>query len=483
MSDPNGIVLHEVFGSDLDSGEEEEFRRKLASPASKNHSASRPSSSSSGLRRAPVMPDSDSEDDLPSKGASLPAASRRPIEFSDSDDDDELESLRRRPSKRQNPDYPDYDSDEGPITDHRNRASNSSSKSSKKSKKARLRRGDDRDEDGFIDDDLARKAGHDDDDIIKTEGGMHVSDEIEADPDEEEAPRSRKSLNAIERAIEDNKALRRPRRKELDPKKIESECIAFLESMMGARDADIKAYRSGKPALNKLKMLRDVELMAMKVSHREILLDNMLLAIVKAWLDPMPDGALPNVEIRSTMLQILLDIPVDSDWVERLHSSQGLGKLIHFLSMKDDIPSNRRLADKLMKRWARPVYQSNNNYHDLLDEFDRPEEGRRAPKDSVAAERKAAMETVKHFQTAQEKLQAFKHKTNEDKVLATIPRRTPFLFTALAESSASIDEKTLREMRNAKSRNKKVNRTMSTLRRANKNKSARAAKPSVNGRS
>lgn len=478
MSDPNGIVLHEVFGSDLDSGEEEELRRNLASPGGKLLSASR-----SATRKAPVMPDSDSGDDFPTKGNSSSAAPRRPIEFSDSDDDDEPESVRRRSSKSENLPYPHDFSDDERRTDVKRKRTTSGSKSGKKLKKARLRR--ERDavhEDNFIDDDLARRGGHDEDDVIRTEGGMHVSDEIEGEPEEDELPRSKKSLNAIERAIEDNKAFRRPRRKEMDPKKIEAECIAFLERMMGARDSDIKAYRSGKPALNKLKILRDVELMAMKVSHREILLDNMFLAIVKAWLDPMPDGALPNVEIRSTLLQILLDIPVDSDWVERLHSSQGLGKLIHFLSMKDNIPSNRRLADKLMKRWARPVYQSNNNYHDLLDEFDRPEEGRKAPKDSVAAERKAARETVKHFQTAQEKLQVFKHKTNEDKVLATIPRRTPFLFTALAESSASIDEKALREMRSAKSRNKKVNRTMSTLRRANKNRSARAAKPSVNGR-
>lgn len=486
MSDPNGMVLHEVFGSDLDSGEEEELRRNLSSPSKKPSSpASRGGASTSTIRRAPVMPDSDSEDDLTAKAKAEPAAARRPIEFSDSDDDDEPASTRRRSLKGENAQYADDESDEEPRKERkrdRKRSRPSSSKASRKSKKSRMRRGDD-DEPGFIDDDIARRGGEDDDDVIKTEGGMHVSDEIEDNEADDDDGRPKKPLNAIEQAIEDNKALRRPRRKELDPKKVEAEVVAFLERMMGARDADVKAYKAGKPALNKLKMLRDVELMAMKLTHREMLLDNMLLAIIKAWLDPMPDGALPNVQIRTSLLQILLDTPVDSDWVERLQSSQGLGKLIHFLSMKDDHIPNRRLADKLMKRWARPVYQSNNNYHDLLDEFDRPEEGRRAPRDGVAAERKAARETVKNFQTAQERLQSFKHKSSEEKILATVPRRTPFLFTSLAEGSASIDEKTMREMRNAKARSKKVNRTMSTLRRANKNRSARAAKPSVNGRS
>lgn len=484
MSDPNGMVLHEVFGSDLDSGEEQQLRRNLSTPSTKPSSPSSrgPASSSTTIRKMPVMPDSDSDDDLTPTPKVTEAAARRPIEFSDSDDDDEPASTRRRSAKEEDGEYADDESDDEPRKDRKRdrKRSRGSSRPGKKAKKARMRRGDEDDERSFIEDDV-RRGERNDDDVVKTEGGWHVSDEIEDNVAEEER-RPKKPMNAFEQAMEENKALRRPRSKEIDPKKVEAECIAFLERMMQARDDDVKAYRAGKPALNKLKMLRDVELMAMKVSHREQMLDNMLLAIIKAWLDPMPDGALPNVQIRGSLLQILLNIRVDDDWVERLHGSQGLGKVIHFLSIKDDHQPNRRLADKLMKRWARPVYQSNNNFHDLLDEFDRPEEGRRAPRDGIAAERKAARETVRNFQTAQERIRSFKHKASDEQILATVPRRTPFLFTALAEGSASIDEKAIREMRNAKARNKKVNRTMSTLRRANKTRSARAAKPSVNGR-
>lgn len=332
----------------------------------------------------------------------------------------------------------------------------------------------------------------DEDQITPATGGFRGDehdDGIEEggyDLEEEEAEKPKKPLTEMEKALEANKALRRPRKQELDPAKVEAECVAFLERMMAARDEDIKSYKRGKPALEKLKMLREVELMVMKVSHREQLLDNMLLAIVKAWLDPMPDGALPNVQIRTSLLTILTSMRVDDDWVERLHGSQGLGKVIHFLSRNDDHPPNKRMAEKLMMKWARPVYQSNSNFHDLLDEFDRPDGGRKAPKDGVASERRAAMETVRHFKTTQERIRSFKSKTGnergDEQVLATVPRRTPFLFTTIAEGSTSVDEKQMREIRSAKARNKKVNRTMSTLRRANKNRSARAAKPSLNGR-
>lgn len=305
------------------------------------------------------------------------------------------------------------------------------------------------------------------------------------DDEEEEPAKPEKPKTEFQKALEANKAMRRPRRKDADPAKVESECVLFLEKMMKVRDDDIKAYRSGKPALNKLMMIRDVELMCMKVSHREQLMDNMLLAIIKAWLDPMPDGALPNVDIRTSLLTILSDMKVDADWVERLESSQGLGRVIHFLSCKDPHEPNKRLASKLMMRWARPVYQSNANYHDLLNEFDKPDEGHRAPKEGLASDRKAAMHSLKHIKASEERRNSFKTTpTGKDKkqILAAVPRPAPMLYTRLVESDTTLDPKTIRESRNNKARTRKVNRTMFNLRRLNKRNSARAAKPSVNGR-
>jgi len=200
----------------------------------------------------------------------------------------------------------------------------------------------------------------------------------------------------------------------------------------------------------------------------------------------MPDGALPNVQIRTSLLEILSDIPVDADWVERLESSQGLGRVIHFLSVNEDYAPNKRIAEKLLSKWSRPVYQSNANFQDLLQEFEKPEEGHRAPKDGIASERRAALETVRHFKTTQEKIKSFKSKTgkgNDEQILASVPRPTPFLYHAMAaENTGGLDEKTIRELRAAKARKQKVNKTLSTLRKTNKNQSARAAKPSVNGR-
>lgn len=498
------MVLQEVFGSDLSSDEEElQLRRNRPKTPPRQRAPSRTPSPSP--RRTPTPPPQKSvprsaaaaalaeasDDESEPERTQPSSSSRRPIRFNESDGDDEDEpasASRRRKSQSFSEDEPSDDEDSG--AEERRRRERVARKRklaarTGKTKKARLQR---RDElENGNDGDARRKEERDDlgafIDEADGSGGLAGPSRRYGDEDEEEVPpEPKKPKNAFEKAVEENKALRRPRRKEVDPAKIEADCVQFLERMMKARDDDIKAYKAGKPALNKLKMLREVELMAMKVSYREQLLDNMLLAIIKAWLDPMSDGALPNVHIRQTLLQILSSLRVDSDWVERLESSQGLGRLIHYLSIHDDHPPNRRIAEKLMMKWARPVYQTNANFHDLLDEFDKPDEGRRAPKEGVASERRAARETVKHFMSAQDKLRAFKGGKDDQQVLAAIPRRTPFLFTTLAEGTTSIDDKQIREMRNTKARNKKVNRTMSTLRRANKNRSARAAKPSLNGR-
>lgn len=418
---------------------------------------------------------------IPRRSNAIPENTNGPTSVLDGlDDDDYADEEEIRKVKRRK----GSSSRKSSSSKRRDRGDERSRKSG--SKRRRLDRGSDDDEptrndddDNFIDDANAKRLHSDDDDVVRTKGGLEISNAIE----EEEEEKPKKVLNAFEEALEKNKRMRRPRRKEVDQSKVESECLEFLQRMMAARDSDVLAYSRGQPALAKLKMLREVEAITTKVSHRECLLESMILAVIKAWLDPMPDSTLPNVQIRTVLLQILNSLRVDADWVERLKSSNGLGKVVHFLSRNEPHEPNRRLAEKLMMKWARPVYQSNSNYEDILAEYDRPEEGHRAPRDSIVADRRKTREAVKHFKSAREKLDEFKSRRDDkEQILAPIPRPANFLYTALAEGSAQVNESLLRENRSAAATSRKVNRTMSKMRHLNKNRTARAAKPSVNGR-
>ncbi len=66
---------------------------------------------------------------------------------------------------------------------------------------------------------------------------------------------------------------------------------------MRAYDEDVRCYASGRPAVSKLKMRREVESTLVKVGYREALLNMGLLRVFKIWLEPMTDGTLVSEQI------------------------------------------------------------------------------------------------------------------------------------------------------------------------------------------
>src|SRR5690242_20016386 len=93
----------------------------------------------------------------------------------------------------------------------------------------------------------------------------------------------------------------------------------FILQMDGAAEEDDQANRDKRPAIHKLKMLQSVDIQLRKYSPSGITLshhnsrkhvqnafiENSGLASLAKWLKPLPDGSLPNVKIRSTLLELL----------------------------------------------------------------------------------------------------------------------------------------------------------------------------------
>jgi transcription factor SPN1 len=131
-----------------------------------------------------------------------------------------------------------------------------------------------------------------------------------------------------------------------------------LAQMEVAVEQDLQAFEAGKPAINKLRMLGRVqEVLAMRKLHGE-LLDNGVLAVFKSWIEPMPDGTLPNSKIRSAVLTMLVRLPIDCSYEDRRDQLKrsGLGRIVMFLSkVPDETPENRRMARELVEKWSRPI--------------------------------------------------------------------------------------------------------------------------------
>eukprot|EP01026_Neomeris_dumetosa_P071727 TRINITY_DN7262_c0_g2_i2.p2 TRINITY_DN7262_c0_g2~~TRINITY_DN7262_c0_g2_i2.p2 ORF type:complete len:394 (-),score=85.13 TRINITY_DN7262_c0_g2_i2:91-1272(-) len=143
---------------------------------------------------------------------------------------------------------------------------------------------------------------------------------------------------------------------------------SFKEKMDQAIEQDMIANTQSQPAIYKLKMLREVECMLANRFLHPFFLDAGLLATLKTWIEPLPDGSLPNEEIRTCVLKLLLQLPVDTSLQhrrEQLKQSQ-LGMVVMFLyKLEEETAANKRAARELIERWSRPVlneYKSETEY-------------------------------------------------------------------------------------------------------------------------
>ncbi|KAL0283723.1 UNVERIFIED_CONTAM: protein IWS11 [Sesamum angustifolium] len=88
-------------------------------------------------------------------------------------------------------------------------------------------------------------------------------------------------------------------------------------------------------------------------------LDHGVLTLLKNWLEPLPDGSLPNINIRAAVLKILNDFPIDLEQYDRREQlkKSGLGKVIMFFSKSDEeTTANRKLAKELVDKWLGDVW-------------------------------------------------------------------------------------------------------------------------------
>ncbi|KAG2270153.1 hypothetical protein Bca52824_064708 [Brassica carinata] len=157
-----------------------------------------------------------------------------------------------------------------------------------------------------------------------------------------------------------------------------AEIALLVENVMAelevTAEEDAELNRQGKPAINKLKKLSFLPMfLESKKQLQTEFLDHGVLTLLKNWLEPLPDGSLPNINIRAAILRVLTDFPIDLEQYDRREQlkKSGLGKVIMFLSKSDEeTTSNRRLAKDLVDKWSRPIFNKSTRFEDMrnLDE-------------------------------------------------------------------------------------------------------------------
>ncbi|KAK4485184.1 hypothetical protein RD792_007797, partial [Penstemon davidsonii] len=142
-------------------------------------------------------------------------------------------------------------------------------------------------------------------------------------------------------------------------KKIEkssTETALLVGSVMAELDVvvkeDVELTRQGKPAINKLKKLSLFDDILSKKQLQPEFLDHGVLTLLKNWLEPLPDGSLPNRNIREAVLKILNDFPIDLEQQcqkEQLKKS-GLGKSRALFDKSTRFEDLKNLEDERVSR-------------------------------------------------------------------------------------------------------------------------------------
>ncbi|KAH6603122.1 transcription factor iws1 [Trichoderma cornu-damae] len=142
---------------------------------------------------------------------------------------------------------------------------------------------------------------------------------------------------------------------------IDQQLAALKVQMERACQADNEAREAGQPALHKLKLLPEVAgiLNRNDVQHAVLDPDINFLQHVKFFLEPLNDGSLPAYNIQRDIFTALTRLSIAKETL----LSSGIGKVVLFYTRsKKPEPSIKRMAERLLGEWSRPILKRTDDY-------------------------------------------------------------------------------------------------------------------------
>eukprot|EP00741_Cyanophora_paradoxa_P012384 tig00020610_g11965.t1 len=256
------------------------------------------------------------------------------------------------------------------------------------------------------------------------DGALPGTSGVQFDEEETSGPK-----NELDEALERLKAGKRAKKSQLNAEQIKEQVVGFVNRMERAADDDMEANRARKPAINKLKMVQEVVAQLEKRPMRPYFMDCQILQVLARWLQRMPDGSLPNVNVRSAVLKCLKALSLGSEDMDLLANTD-LGKSVTYLGQfAQESPENQRLARELKDSWARYTFQKSTDFSQL-----REYEMERADREGVPLRRSDAADSP------QEENRRMKVGDAGFVPHARIPYKMEFNFLRRPESSAEASQ-------------------------------------------
>ena len=164
-----------------------------------------------------------------------------------------------------------------------------------------------------------------------------------------------------------SKVSKRRKADEDDLERLQDDRIDALKNkMIEAANLDVEKNSQGQLAFEKFKLLRQVMDILSKADLVISILDNNLLEAVRLWLEPLPDASMPLYQIQKELLHALITLPIKTDHLV----ASGLGKvLVFYQRSKRTEPSLKKIVDKLIGEWTRPILNKSDSYKDRTIKF------------------------------------------------------------------------------------------------------------------
>lgn len=124
---------------------------------------------------------------------------------------------------------------------------------------------------------------------------------------------------------------------------------------------DNAARQAGQPAIHKLKLLPEVNAILNRNDVQHVVLDpeTNFLQSVKFILEPLNDGSLPAYNIQRDIFTALTRLNLEKETL----LSSGIGKVVLFYTRsKKPEPSIKRMAERLLGEWSRPILKRTDDY-------------------------------------------------------------------------------------------------------------------------
>ncbi|ODV78605.1 uncharacterized protein CANTADRAFT_26641 [Suhomyces tanzawaensis NRRL Y-17324] len=192
-------------------------------------------------------------------------------------------------------------------------------------------------------------------------------DDVPDFSNEDPQARKRRLLEEkMENAVK-TKGVRRRKADEDDLERMQDDKIDSLkDQMIRAANLDVEKNSQGQIATEKLKLLKPVLDILSRADLAISILDNNLLEAVRLWLEPLPDASMPAYQIQKELIYRLDTLPIKTDHLV----ASGLGKvLVFYQRSKRTEPSLKKIVDRLIGDWTRPILNKSDSYKDRTIQF------------------------------------------------------------------------------------------------------------------